>query len=110
MPPGSAVFTQNYSEAAAVDLWGAEDGLPRAVSQQNQYWLWGPGPARDADSALVISVDARQRRRLFRTCALIDHADNPWHIDTNEQRAPIYDCRGRKLSWEHFWKGAKLYT
>jgi len=37
----TAVLVDNYGEAAALDVYGAEYGLPPALSGHNQYYLWG---------------------------------------------------------------------
>ena len=42
----ACVFGRNYGEAGAIDFFGARDGLPRAVSGHNSYYLWGPGEVR----------------------------------------------------------------
>ena len=42
----ACVFGRNYGEAGAIDFFGARDGLPRAVSGHNSYYLWGPGDVR----------------------------------------------------------------
>jgi hypothetical protein len=51
--PGAGVLTSNWTEAGAIDLLGAPKGLPRAMSGNNNYYLWGPTPA---DPAVVVAV------------------------------------------------------
>ena len=46
---GAAVFTQNYGEAAAIDVFG--DGSLPVICGHNQYGLWGP---RGAHPVLII--------------------------------------------------------
>ena len=36
----TSVLVDNYGEAAAIDVYGAEYGLPPALSGHNQYYLW----------------------------------------------------------------------
>lgn len=36
----TSVLVNNYGEAAALDVYGAEYGLPPALSGHNQYYLW----------------------------------------------------------------------
>ena len=63
LPPdeqrGAAIFATNYGEAAAIDVYGRADGLPPAISGQNQYYLWGP---RGHDSSLMILVNVNPNR------------------------------------------------
>ena len=55
------ILAGNYGEASAEDYFGAADGLPRAVSPHNAYYLWGPGPDRD----VMIAVGMRKERAGF---------------------------------------------
>ena len=38
----TAIFANNYGEAGAIDYFGPKYGLPRAISNHQTYWLWGP--------------------------------------------------------------------
>jgi hypothetical protein len=51
--PVAGVLTSNWTEAGAIDLLGAPRGLPRAMSGNNNYYLWGPTPA---EPAVVVAV------------------------------------------------------
>jgi len=61
-----AVLAPSFGEAAALDFFGPELGLPRAIGTHNQYGLWGP--VTDATLLLVVA-DAEQPR--------IAHQDRP---------------------------------
>jgi hypothetical protein len=45
LPPSDqthcAILAGNYGEAGAIDLFGAQYGLPRSISGHNNYYLWG---------------------------------------------------------------------
>ncbi|MGH7727388.1 MAG: glycosyltransferase family 39 protein [Vulcanimicrobiaceae bacterium] len=49
----TAIFTDNYGEAAALDLYGAPYHLPPALSGHNQYYFWG---LRGQHPANVVSI------------------------------------------------------
>jgi len=51
----AAILASNYGEAAALDVYGAADALPPALSEQNQYFLWG---THGYDGSVVIAVNA----------------------------------------------------
>ena len=38
----ACILTKNYGEAGAMEYYGRELGLPRAISGHNSYFLWGP--------------------------------------------------------------------
>lgn len=37
-----AIFAENYGRCAAIDIFGRPLGLPPAIGNHNNYWLWGP--------------------------------------------------------------------
>jgi hypothetical protein len=55
----AAILASNYGQAAALDVYGRDDGLPPALSGHNQYWLWGP---RGHDGSLIINVGGNVER------------------------------------------------
>ena len=63
-------------QAAAIDVYGREDGLPPALSGHNQYWLWGP---RGHDGSLMIHVggDVERWRRLCGSIEIADMTGSP---------------------------------
>ena len=44
-------YARNYSEAAAIDVFGGQWNLPAAISSNNNYFLWGP---HDHDGSVVL--------------------------------------------------------
>ncbi len=36
-----AIFSNNYGRCAAIDYYGKNFGLPRAIGSHNNYWIWG---------------------------------------------------------------------
>jgi hypothetical protein len=51
--PGSVIFTRNYGQAAAVERYGSEFGLPQPYSGHMSYADWGP-PANSDDAKVVV--------------------------------------------------------
>jgi hypothetical protein len=50
--PRVAILARNYGEADAINFFGGDYGLPRAISGHNNHYLWGPG---DASGEVVIA-------------------------------------------------------
>jgi 4-amino-4-deoxy-L-arabinose transferase-like glycosyltransferase len=55
----ACVFGQNYGQAGAIDLFGPEHGLPKAISGHNSYHLWGP---RDCTGEVVLVIGDEKGR------------------------------------------------
>jgi Dolichyl-phosphate-mannose-protein mannosyltransferase len=60
------IFANDWGQAAAIDFYGPRYGLPRAVCNHANYWLWGPG--RESGAVwLVLGSDGAGDRKVFRT-------------------------------------------
>jgi len=106
LPPGqrasTTILAGNYGEAGAIDRYGPGDGLPPAFSGANNFWYWGPPPARDR-SAIAINVDPALLRRLFTTVRLVAVFHNGLGVSDDEQGAVIYRATGLRTSWAQAW-------
>lgn len=105
--PGSerantVIFTQSYAEAAAVDLLGRRQGLPRSYSGHNAFSEWGQ-PASDITHALVLGYDGpADASPYFGNCSRLATVDNGVGLDTDEQGLPVLLCRPT-ASWAALW-------
>ncbi|HEY4275606.1 MAG TPA: glycosyltransferase family 39 protein [Rhizomicrobium sp.] len=99
-------FGQNYGEAAAIDVFGAGLGLPRAIGGHNNYYLWGP---RGHDGSVVIAVggDVAEYRRLFRSVTVAGATDDPYAMPYENR--PIYVLRGMNPPLQTYWPKVKHY-
>ena len=100
----AAIFGSNYGEAAAIDVYGRDAGLPPAISGQNQYFLWGP---RGHDGSVVIHIGGKIERweRICDTVQVVGSFGVPYAMPYENQQS-IFICRGmhRDLAsiWDHF--------
>ena len=90
LPPGqrasTAILAGNYGEAGAIDRYGPGDGLPPAFSGANNFWFWGPPPARDR-SAIAVNIDPALLRRLFTSVRQVAVFRNGLGVSDDEQGA-----------------------
>jgi hypothetical protein len=100
----AAIIASNYGEAAAIDVYGAADNLPPALSGQDQYYFWGP---RGYDGSLIIHIGG-DPERWRPNCASLDIVGTfgaPL-VMPYENNRPIFICRGVRvklpLAWSHF--------
>ena len=104
----SCVLTGNYGEAGAIDFFGAKDGLPKAISGHNSYYLWGP---RGCSGETVVSVGV-SRERLEEVFGRIERADTVRcrYCMPDENNLPVYVCRDSKLPFKEAWPRFKHYN
>lgn len=97
----AAIFVGAYGEAAALDYFGPRYGLPKAISAENAYYLWGP---RDASDEVVIAYGINRIKlgRVFediRQVAIIRSE----HSMPDESNLPVYLCRKPRMSFRQAW-------
>ncbi len=98
----TAILAGNYGEAGALDRYGPADGLPPAYSGANNFWFWGPPPARDR-SAIAVNIDPALLRRLFSSVRQVATFRNGLGVGDDEQGAVIYRATGLRTSWAEAW-------
>jgi len=96
----TAIFTNNYGEAGAIDFFGPRHGLPKAISAHQTYYLWGP---RDytGESVIVLQWDRTKAERYFTSVQSETTLDPPYAMD--EERYTIYLCTGMKRPLAEVW-------
>jgi Dolichyl-phosphate-mannose-protein mannosyltransferase len=105
----TTILTGNYGEAGAIDRYGPQLGLPQVYSGANNFWLWGPPPARDTD-AIAVNLDPRLLRREFRHVTLLATFWNGIGVADDEQGAEIYLATGLRTSWAKAWPAFRDYA
>ena len=101
------IVGSNYGEAAAIDRFGPALGLPRASSQHNSYYLWGPTTWEPA-VVITLGMDEESLREVFEEVTVAARLDNPWAMPY-EIRNPILVCRRIKLPVRDAWAQGRHY-
>ncbi len=104
------ILGTNYGEAGAVNLYGPQYGLPRAISGVNSFWYRGYGdPPPEVVIVMGLSRDVLETK--FTSCELAVHTSNRYGIANEEtSRHPdIFVCRGPRPNWPEFWKHFQYY-
>jgi len=102
-----AILASNYGQAAAIDVYGAADGLPPALSGHNQYWLWGP---RGYDGSLAIHIggDPDRWRRICGSVDVVDKTSDPYAMPYENNRS-IFICRDLRIPVARLWDRLKRF-
>ena len=111
LPPGeraqAVIYAENYGEAAAIDFFGRQYGLPDVISGHNQYYLWGTHGHR-GDVLICVGNDCETVSEQFQTCVVSATFSAPW-IQPFEDGIPIMVCNGIKKPLAEFWPTVKGY-
>lgn len=105
-----AILAGNYGEAGAIDLYGSEHGLPRAICGTNSYWARGYGDP-PPETLIVIGFSAEFVENYFeehQVVAEVHNSNNVANEETKRHRE-IFLCRRLKMSWPDFWRGFQRF-
>jgi hypothetical protein len=101
----TAIAAPDYGQAGAVDLFGPKYGLPKSISDSNNYWIWGP---REYSGESIILLNEDSPEKYVAKCAslvLVGQPHDPYsRLDSNR---PIYHCRGLKRDLHEIWPELK---
>jgi len=103
----TALIAADYGEAAALDFYGAADGLPPALSGQNQYFLWGIH-GFDGDTIIMVNGDPARFARLCRSTEVAGTIGAPYVMPYENDR-PIILCRGLRRPLGEVWPAFRRY-
>jgi uncharacterized membrane protein len=110
LPPAdqkhAAIFSNNWGDAAAIDFFGAKWGLPRAISNRDSYWDWGP---RDytGEIVIVLQSDGSGDRQHFATVEKAGHVEHPY--SRRDEWYDIYLCRGLIFDLREAWPKMQVF-
>jgi hypothetical protein len=109
LPPAEqsscAILAGNYGEAGAIDLYGPELRLPKAISGHNSYYDWGP---RDytGECVIVFGERADEFKSLFAESEFVTTITNPY--STAERNVHVYICRKSIQPLAELWPRFKM--
>src|SRR5271166_86214 len=104
------IIGTNYGEAGAINLYGPEYGLPRAISGVNSFWYRGYGDP-PPQTVIVIGLSRKYMEETFGPCRLGGHTWNQYGIKNEEtvDHPDICICGPPKAGWPEFWKDFRYY-
>src|SRR5262249_39056046 len=100
----TAIYCENYGQAAAVDFFGPQYGLPKAISGHQNYFLWGPR-SYTGERAILIGVPQADARKFFASVEVAATVDVPYAYFYETR--PILLCRGLRANFQTLWPGVK---
>jgi hypothetical protein len=111
LPPeqraATAIFANSYGQAGAIDFFGKKYGLPKAISNHQSYWLWGP---RDytGESVIVLGSDGSGDREHFARVDAVGRTGHPY--SRRDEHFEIFLCRDLNTTLKVLWPKAKNWN
>lgn len=106
----TGILAANYGEAGAINLYGPQHGLPRAMSGVNSFYYYGyTNPPPQYVIALGFSKSFLERE--LTECRIAGHTPNPYNVLNEEthDHPDIYVCGAPRRGWAEFWKDFQYY-
>ena len=104
------ILAGNYGEAGAIDLYGPQYGLPRAISGTNSYWARGYGDP-PPETVIVVGFSREFVEARFTSSKEAAQSWNRYNVPNEETKyhPNIFVCHGLRLSWPEFWRTFQRY-
>ena len=103
----TAIYTQNYGEAGAIDFLGEQHHLPKAICGHNSYWHWGVH-GYSGEVLIIVGGRAEDHSKTYESVQQV-----ATHINENampyETNLPIFLCRKPKVALADVWQNTKHY-
>src|SRR6185436_11494522 len=102
----AAIFGSNYGQAAAIDFFGPQYGLPKAISGHQNYFLWGPRHYT-GDIVILLGGLENEAREQFESVTVAATLNHPYAY--RYENRPILLCRGLKWNLQAEWNRVKKW-
>ena len=103
----TAIFANSYGQAGAIDYFGPKYGLPKAISNHQTYWYWGPRNYT-GDIVIVLGSSGRGDREHFQSVEVAGHAEHPY--SRRDEHYDIFLCCGLKGDFKEVWPRMKKWN
>ena len=106
----AGILAGENDEAAALNLYGGEYGLPKAISGSNTFFLRGYG-SPPPEILIVVGFSSEAISALFEQCAVAGTITNVYGVENDLRDPPnIFVCRNPRLPWDQLWSKLKRYS
>ena len=107
------IYVRNYGEAAAIDFFGRQYGLPHPACAHNSYWYWKP-EGWNGKVAIILAessdtTEARKDLERFFDKVEFGSMTRSEHAMPYESGRSFFICRGAKISLEQVWERDKAF-
>lgn len=105
------ILAENYGEVGAINLYGPQYHLPRAISGVNSSWERGYGDPTP-QTVIVVGFPRPFVEEHFLSCRLAGRTGNPYGIPNEEstERAELFVCGPPRDGWLAFWRAFQYFA
>jgi 4-amino-4-deoxy-L-arabinose transferase-like glycosyltransferase len=106
----AGIFAAENDEAAALNLYGPQYGLPKAISGSDSFWLRGYGDP-PPETLIIVGYEQAEVNSAFEQCELAGTITNQYGVENDLSNPPhVFICRGPRWPWPELWSKAKRYS
>lgn len=102
-----AIFGDNYGRCAAIDFFGKKYGLPDAIGNHNNYWIWGPR-GYTGELVIILGGDLEDKQEKFES-VVVAGTSTCRYCMPYENNLRIYVCRKLKTPLPDLWASIKHF-
>ena len=106
----AGILAGENDEAAALNLYGGDYGLPKAISGSNTFWLRGHGNP-PPETFIVVGYSQETASAFFEQCEVAGMITNAYGVENDLRDPPnIFVCRSPRLPWNELWPRLQRYS
>lgn len=103
----AGIFAGNYGEAGAIDFFGGQYNLPKAISPHQSYFVWGP---REYTGEILILLGA-SKADAEKVCESVEEKTEVNHpLSPSYEKYKILVCRRTKKPLPEIWQSLKHWN
>jgi hypothetical protein len=103
----TAIFANGYGQGGAIDFFGPKYGLPKAIGNHQNYWLWGPREYT-GERVIVLGSDGTGDREHFASVEAVGRTNHP--CARRDEHFQIFLCRDLNTTLQKLWPKAKKWN
>ena len=103
-----AIFASNYGRAGAIDFFGKAYGLPDAIGDHNNYWIWGPR-GHTGKLVIVLGRSLGERASMFESVEVAATVPHSGYCMPYEDDLSVFVCRNSNVPLAKLWPELKHF-
>jgi hypothetical protein len=105
----TAILTDNYGQAGALNWYWISEGFPSVVSGHNAYFTWGPPQPGRAAVLIAITRKPERLRQVYGEVVQVAATDNHPFAMPDANGVPIFLCQRPKHELSVVWSSFRRY-